>query len=57
MNDIQLEQLTSATLLALGRVDLSRREQIQILELALERLRVTEEVDQEALLQLVGGKR
>jgi len=53
MSEELLDQLASAVILALSRVDLVRVDQIRILEVAAERLRVTEDVDQSALLQLV----
>lgn len=53
MNEELLDQLASAVILALSRVDIVRVDQIRILEEAAERLRVTEDVDQAALLQLV----
>lgn len=55
MDPKQKEQAVAAVLIALGRVDLTRAEQIELLEGALERLRVMEEVDESALLQIVGG--
>ena len=56
MNPVQRKQLASAVVLALSRVDLPRCEQIEILEEAVEWLRMTEEVDEAALLQLVGAE-
>jgi len=53
MNDELLDHLASAVVLAMGRVDIVREDQIRILEVAAERLRVTEAVDQMALVQLV----
>lgn len=55
MDEELLEHCTVAVLLTLGRVELARFEQIEILEKALERLRLTEQVDEAALLQVVGG--
>jgi hypothetical protein len=49
-----LEQAVAAVLLALKRVDLSPAEQLEIIELTAERLRIMEAVDESALLQIVG---
>jgi hypothetical protein len=53
MSEAQLNQLAAAVRLAMERVDLTRSEQIQVLERTVEQLRIVEAVDEEALMQLV----
>jgi hypothetical protein len=54
MDELLCKELASAVVLAMGRVDLPRADQIAVLEMALEWLRLTEQVDESALLQIVG---
>jgi hypothetical protein len=54
MDEKQREQLVCAVILALSRVELTRQDQIELLETTVERLRIMEEVDETALLQMVG---
>ena len=54
MDELLCKQCASAVVLAMGRVDLPREDQIAVLEKAIEWLRLTEQVDEAALLQLVG---
>ena len=56
MNEALRKQRASAVVLALSRVDLPRCQQVEILEEAIEWLRMTEEIDEAALLLLVGAE-
>jgi hypothetical protein len=50
-----LEGLVAALMLSLSHVDLTRADQIELLEATLERLRLLEAVDEEALAQVCFG--
>jgi hypothetical protein len=49
-----LEECVAAVLLALKRVDLSPQEQLAIIELTAERLRIAATVDEDALVHVYG---